>query len=147
MKVFVKPRIEVPYINFDTSWAVISIASTKEELPKINENEHLVDVLRLVFADSDDPNFIGDSEAFSEKDALEILDFIFDKNIKDVDNLLIHCHAGVSRSPAVAAAIEKMLYNDDHKWFGVKSPNRLVYSTILGVALDNGYWEPSQLKI
>ena len=45
--------------------------------------------------------------------------------------LLIHCEAGVSRSPAVAAAVAKFLFGDDQEWFDRFYPNRWVYRLTL----------------
>ena len=48
--------------------------------------------------------------------------------------ILVHCDAGWSRSPAVAAALTKsLLGQDDSHLFKAKSPNMLVYRTLLNV--------------
>lgn len=52
--------------------------------------------------------------------------------------LLIHCNHGMSRSPAVAAAIAKVKYKDDSEWFTRKVPNRRVYRLMLAVAHRRG---------
>lgn len=59
--------------------------------------------------------------------------------IKDVDQLIIHCNMGVSRSPAVAAAIKKALTGSDDEFFDGKFvPNMVVYYTVLkAFGLDN----------
>ena len=47
----------------------------------------------------------GELVLYSEEMAKEIVDFI-NEHIEKVDEILIHCHAGASRSVAVARAIE-----------------------------------------
>lgn len=44
--------------------------------------------------------------------------------------------SGKSRSPAVAAAITKIKGGDDSHWFRVKTPNALVYRTLLNRAFE-----------
>jgi protein-tyrosine phosphatase len=44
---------------------------------------------------------------------------------------MVHCLAGVCRSPAVAAAISQIKYNDDSLYFDIYHPNTLVYNTML----------------
>ena len=51
---------------------------------------------------------------------------------------MIHCDAGVSRSPAVAAALETIFYGRNDKWFEDCCPNVLVYRMILEVAKTKG---------
>lgn len=53
---------------------------------------------------------------FKDEQAAEIVDFV--KGIKDRDKgILVHCGAGVSRSAAVAAAIELILNGSNEKVF------------------------------
>jgi len=71
---------------------------------------------------------------FSHEQAVQIVDFVV--RVKDrVNGFLIHCEAGVSRSAAVAAAIELMLNGssdrifNDHRY----SPNLYVYTKLIEV--------------
>ena len=70
--------------------------------------------------------------SFEEDHATQILDFVHDM-WDQVECFLIHCDAGLSRSPAVAAAIERIYYEDDQYWFNTKTPNMLVYRKLLDV--------------
>jgi hypothetical protein len=49
----------------------------------------------------------------------------------NVDVFLVHCEVGLSRSPAVAAALRRIYYNHDGRWFGSIFPNRLVYRLLV----------------
>jgi predicted protein tyrosine phosphatase len=50
---------------------------------------------------------------------------------EDITTLIVHCAAGVSRSPAVAAAISQYLYGDDGNFFETQVPNKYVYEVLL----------------
>jgi len=92
----------------------------------LNE-ENRVGLLQLTFADTADPQR---DDAITTFQATEILDFA--ESIWDqVDAMLIHCEAGLSRSPAIAAALTRIHYGDDGPWFEMDFPNRLVYQTLL----------------
>lgn len=66
---------------------------------------------------------------FSMNHVEKILDFM--EKHQDADFLIIHCDAGVSRSPAVAIAIAE-IYNDDRTFYR-KYPlhNKMIYSKII----------------
>ena len=80
---------------------------------------------------------------FNETMARQVLDFVRphvehrsapDVNVPEVRAIVVHCDAGWSRSPAVAAALTKtLLGQDDGHWFRAKRPNMLVYRTLLNV--------------
>ena len=55
---------------------------------------------------------------------------------EDIKVLIIHCAAGVSRSPAVAAAISKYLFGNDGDFFETQLPNKYVYD-IMSKCFDN----------
>lgn len=79
---------------------------------------------------------------FCEDQAEQIIAFVKgllrDPGLAEHLVLIVHCDAGWSRSPAVAAAIEKgLLGRDDSEWFKRCTPNRLVYRTILNVSAEH----------
>ena len=52
-----------------------------------------------------------------------------------VERSIVHCDAGKSRSPGVAAALARVLDGDDASYFGGRyTPNARVYRTLLEVA-------------
>jgi predicted protein tyrosine phosphatase len=111
----------------DKPWACISIGCEPGDWPKINKYQ-LVDWLRIAFDDIDKPN--GDKILFDKSHATQIWDFV--ESVWDkVDLLLIHCLAGTCRSPAVAAAVAKIKYDDDSLYFRLHTPNMLVYRTMM----------------
>jgi hypothetical protein len=113
------------FFRSDRPWAAISIGSS-HELPVLSEDNR-VGLLRLVFEDISRPDT---PESFTPALAAEILDFVtsvWDK----ADVFLIHCDVGLSRSPAVAAALSQIYYGDDGRWFELTFPNRLVYELLV----------------
>lgn len=151
----------------ETPWAAIQIATHKDDFPKLNKCQ-LQCTLQLVFPDFDkafDCPIIGPegttyekiskSDLFSEKHAVEICDFVnYSIKHRGCTTLLVHCQAGVSRSPAVAAALSKVLLGDantttqestgytfvgngdDSEYFGKYRPNMHVYRTLLNTAMN-----------
>jgi hypothetical protein len=48
-----------------------------------------------------------------------------------VNIIVAQCDAGISRSSATAAALSKIIRNDDSFYFKIYYPNKLIYSIIL----------------
>lgn len=106
-------------------WAAIQISHCND-FPVLSE-ENRVGSLRLVFEDTEEPD---EPESFTAAQAVEILAFVatmWDR----VEVFLIHCEAGLSRSPAVAAALCRIYYDHDGGWFESIFPNRLVYRLLV----------------
>lgn len=116
--------------------AIISITDHEDEVVKFKYNNNIKGVLRLGFLDEDNLRYIRNKHnsryrLFSLKDALKILDFVDEMKDK-IEILYIHCVAGVSRSPAIAAALCD-IYNIESNvdWFFNYSPNIFVYRKLL----------------
>ena len=91
------------------------------------DGENRVGLLRLTFEDITDA---GKPGAFTAAVATEILDFVeaaWDKT----EVFLIHCETGLSRSPAIAAALSRVYYGDGGPWAEHNFPNPLVYRLIV----------------
>ena len=113
------------HINIDH--VVISIKSPGFRHVRLPKNVYRKARLKLKFHDID-REYPGLTEIFSPAHARRILRF-FKKH--GGRHFLIHCEAGISRSPAVAAALTKAAGVDDSDYFKRYIPNRLVYRTIL----------------
>lgn len=109
-------------------YAIISITDcSTEKLPTFMQSQFLIGLLRLEFDDID--TYTEGHKLFNSKQALQILDFV--ESVKDeIDILVVHCLAGVSRSAGVAAAIDDLYIKSDKSWFTIKSPNYHVYRTM-----------------
>lgn len=131
MKIHVLPKSLAKEFKCDEPWVAISIATIVDDWPELPTTKR-VDLLQIYFPDLDTPDDLFDkSMLFNEMHARQILDFV--KMHKD-KTFLIHCEAGRSRSPAVAAAISKLVMNDDMIWFKNYTPNRWVYRVIMTYA-------------
>lgn len=75
----------------------------------------------------------------SDEQAAEIADAVFKYKDK-VDEIIIHCYAGISRSAAIAAAISKYLTGDNTEYFNYRkyTPNPLVYRKVLSALKERG---------
>lgn len=91
------PAHEVPHL-------VVSITSSADDVARIPTSEHTREVVRLVFLDVG----AGSPGAMTDADAVRILDAV-ERVASRIDRLVVHCDAGVSRSPAVALALARHL--------------------------------------
>jgi predicted protein tyrosine phosphatase len=114
-------RSEVP-------WACISVSQEHHPWTEI-DSKNRQGLLQLQFYDTDTLS----SGRFLPRQAKQILEFV-QEHVHQIDVLMIHCQMGHSRSPAIAAAISKLMTGDDNLYFKKYTPNMLVYSTILKVA-------------
>lgn len=130
MRIVVLPKQKAIEFKCDEPWAAISITNKGAEYPQLQE-ENRVGLLQLDFDDTNARR----SGCFTSEHAKKIVAFIQEKAY-NIDTLLIHCNMGASRSPAVAAALYKLLTNnDDSYYFQVYTPNTLVYGVILETAI------------
>lgn len=108
---------------------VISISDIDQEFPHFNRHPNIMlDVLYLRFGDTDDPYVYY---SIHKDDSDKVAEFV-NKYKNEIDSILVHCSAGISRSAGLAAALSLYLNNDDSKFFsGPYRPNRLVYRRVL----------------
>ena len=111
-------------------WAGISVSTEVDEFPILSK-ENRIGLLQLHFWDvSQALPGMKRVMPFTRYHSTQILEFVEDV-WDQIDCLLIHCEAGMSRSPAIAAAIDKIYHGKDDVWFKTRTPNMLVYRTIL----------------
>lgn len=160
MQIKVTNRGLAEVITFGVSYIVISIYSTQSDPAKIPLHPNCMDVLPICFDDLtedfyyvDKQGMINDLKTITEDQAKQIWTFVdcyFGKStnnlpipvgFKQAELLLVHCDAGVCRSPAVAAAISRIYKGEDNEWFQKPYlPNMKVYNTMLKVkGLSNEY--------
>lgn len=78
---------------------------------------------------------------FNLKDGASVKKFV-EEHLDAVDYFLIHCDAGVSRSRAVAGALEFVYNGNDGEHFIKGVPNRTVYREVLkAYGFSNDYTE------
>lgn len=121
-------------------WALISISHMADH-PAVHENDLMVGRLNQQYHDIDriNPKHLKHRILFTPEMADAVLDFHADMKSKGVEIMFVHCQAGLCRSPATAAALQKIETGDDAIWFATKRPNMLVYRTILEQAHQRGW--------
>lgn len=128
--------------SLEISHAVISITDPDNRKPaQFTISDFTKDVLYIKCYDVDkgSANYFWYPErykkgAFTKEQAVEILDFM--EEVKDdIDTLVVHCDAGISRSSGVAAALSLIYTGTDKGIFMDKryTPNMFMYRTILNI--------------
>lgn len=138
---------EYDVANIDVPTLIISISDTDTPIPNIlveheKENPNIMHVEFLQFDDIDYDKEVDGLKPMSVEDAKVIVD-AFEKYCGTVDQIIVHCDAGYSRSPAVAAAIAKAMGESDEMYFSGREycPNRHVYRTLLNEFAKRGYFD------
>ena len=140
MNIIVKSKRLAKEFISDIPWAAISV-STHGDWPILNKCQQTA-LLQLAFADADTQSEATEAPLFTEHDAENILSFIQNEKHK-IEILLVHCEAGISRSPAIAAALSLIIDGDDKYFFKPPyRPNMMVYRTILNKAIEKGLLSP-----
>lgn len=112
---------------------VISITTSPHDEARIPETPAFRGILRLAFFDSDlPPEEEGPEGLFAAADARRIWDFVLAHRAQ-VACVVLHCNAGLSRSPGVAAALARALDGEDAEFFARYKPNSRVYRILLDV--------------
>lgn len=95
------------------------------------DNENIRHIEYLQFDDIDTAESVHGLKPMSDEDAGRIVD-AFLQYVDGVSQIIVHCNAGYSRSPAVAAALAKALGKSDEEFFGHDyCINKHVYTTLL----------------
>ncbi|WDI42036.1 hypothetical protein [Bremerella sp. P1] len=143
MKIEVKSREGAKSFSANVPWAAISIATYSDEFPELSRINRRA-LLQIDFADVTKPEdtkridaLVGKqgSRFFNANHAHRILDFY--ARMCGIDQILVHCEQGYSRSPAVAAILHRISDGtSDQLFFQDFDPNRHVYNLLLEVARD-----------
>jgi len=134
MEIVVKSRGALPEIaGLGAPLALVSISDCPDDFPEVPTCD-CRGVLRLSFEDVEgDFDFFADKPAarpFTARHARQVADFVRGLP-EEIRTLVFQCEAGVSRSPAMAAAVSRSMGLDDLRFFRLYVPNRLVYRLVL----------------
>lgn len=89
---------------------LISILGTHTKTPTFYKNPRIIEKISLKF---DDIQSIQDNHTLlSNEQCLQIRDFVLE-HADEVESIVIHCFAGVSRGAAIAFAVCQLLNLDD----------------------------------
>ena len=131
MKFQVMSRANARKHSFDPAidkCVIISINDTFIEANKFNNNPKIKSVCSLFFNDVEG----HETGHMVREDADKIIEFV-NNYLNDVDEIIVHCGAGVSRSAGVCAALMMILNGDDSEIFnnGKYCPNMHCYRLVL----------------
>ena len=134
------------FISISTPWKKDGESTFSIEHAQLHVSGLTRGVLQMGFVDVGDMNAATEADVlsrepdlpiFTEGDAGTILDFV--RPFLGTDLLCcVHCDAGWSRSPAVAAALTRIEGGDDSAWFRDRFPNGRVYREIISLARARG---------
>ena len=122
----------------------IIVSVTDGEEANIPHSTYIKNILRLSFMDLDrvlpedmQPKFI----LFGWRQAKAILDFVEESLDRyDIEQIVVHCAAGVSRSPAIAGALSYLLKGYDYEILEEHGCfNRRVYITLISEYLSGEF--------
>lgn len=120
----------IEYAKYTNKKIVIISIVGENESPIDFIGDNIVNIFRMFFEDIERP--IGKYKAPDRKDFIGLKEFL-DNNIDKIEEIVVHCHAGISRSSGCASAISRYIGVDDSFiWSSYKYvPNRLVFKHAL----------------
>ena len=134
MKFLVTDRLTIESgLLVRSAYIVISIHDPDKPKPRVKKQSGLRAVLQLAFHDAEPavsrvlPERI---KLMTAEQAGQIRAFE-EKHKDEVGAVVVHCEQGMSRSPAVAAALCKRMGGDDREFWEGYQPNGYVYRMVL----------------
>lgn len=116
------------YSNIELSTVIVSITDFGSLPVTFSRNGNIKAVLNLQFNDVD----CGEENCMTKEDAVKIISFI-NTYLQDIEQIIVQCEAGVSRSAGVCAALMLIITGSDNSVFDNPAfvPNRYCYRLIL----------------
>jgi len=107
---------------------IISITDCGSVPNQFKSNPHIKGILRLEFDDVD----FGEKNCITPEQGNKIVNFVTPR-INNIDLIIVHCEAGISRSAGICAALMKIFTNDDSEIFDNPkyAPNMSCYRTVM----------------
>lgn len=143
MKIEPVPRFFAEKISasIEESHIWISITSTRSTFADLKPNPNCKGILRLSFDDVSNVFRFDDYDRgspiltpISEDQCQGVWEFV-DARLGTFKSIYVHCDAGISRSPAIAAALSKFYLGSEEYYFkaGIYFPQEFVYCSLLKV--------------
>ena len=129
LKFLVLSRNQVRHVDPELDHITISVTDPNDSLANLpfSQNPSCKGVLRLSFHDVDSEK---NGTIFTREQARQILDFVND-HLHEIELIVIHCEAGISRSAGIAASLSSIYLNHDSGFFKTHIPNMHVFRQIL----------------
>jgi predicted protein tyrosine phosphatase len=116
-----------------TRYVVISIHNSRSKKPKVRRQAGLKDVLFVKFDDAESSTLMElppRIKLMTAAHAKAIWSFM-SLHQNGIGTIVVHCEQGMSRSPAVAAAIARRLGMDETRFWNEHQPNQFVYDMMV----------------
>ena len=131
MKFQVMSRQNARRYSFDTAiekTIIVSINDVADEANQFASNPKIIDTCSLFFDDVEG----NEANCMTRWDADNIIRFI-NQHLNHIEQIVVHCGAGVSRSAGVCAALMLIINGDDSAIFdnGQYCPNMHCYRLVL----------------
>lgn len=97
-----------PPINETCS--IIRVLEPNVSNESLQHTDQFKEVLELQFHDLEESPYLPSNTRLFNKQDAELLVSFFERN-RNIDSIIVHCHAGVSRSPAIALGLSWYLRN------------------------------------
>ncbi len=123
-------RYEAVSLAPDEPYIVISIRDPDAPETPLLPSPHCLAVLRLQFHDRNTLKPGKEITLMTPADARNVLIFV-KSHLSSVRCIVCHCDGGLGRSPAVAAALSRIVQGEDIFFFENFAPNHHVYQTLL----------------
>jgi predicted protein tyrosine phosphatase len=120
-------------IHVGVPFALISIRDPSSPRPRIQSIPKPLGVLHLAFDDAEPAANLQlppEIHLMTAKQAKSVWSFVRDHQ-PQIGAVVVHCEQGMSRSPAVAAALAKAFGEDETRFFRDYAPNEFVYRLLL----------------
>ena len=107
---------------------IVSINDVADVKNQFDDNDNIKAVCSLFFDDVEG----NEKNCMTREDAEKIIDFV-NQNLNTVNEIIVHCGAGVSRSAGVCAALMLIVNGDDSEIFNNPRfcPNMHCYRLVL----------------
>lgn len=122
-------------IRFRGSYALISIRDPGSPEVRIPKQSELTYVLELQFHDAEPTSNMTlppDIKVITEEQAEQIAKYVRHTHAS-VDGYAVHCEQGMSRSPAVGAAIACYLHQESDQFWDNYQPNSYIYKQVFEI--------------